>query len=81
MSSSKHNFFFYSRNTPYEKLGVAARAIRVIVLAVRQFINGEYSRQATALTYYTLFAVVPLAALFFGIAKGFALEAKLKLLL
>ncbi len=36
------------------------------------------SQRATTLTYYTLFAIVPLAALLFGLTKGFQLEMLLK---
>ncbi len=63
---------------PYSRQGFFTRTFKVAHLAVCQFIGGEYPRQATALTYYTLFAIVPMAALFFGIAKGFSLEVKLK---
>lgn len=36
------------------------------------------SQRATTLTYYTLFAIVPLAALLFGVTKGFRLETILQ---
>ncbi len=52
--------------------------LRIIVLSVRRFFQIGYSQRATALTYYTLFAIVPIAALLFGIAKGFDMESILK---
>ncbi len=71
-------FFSSSVKAPYDKLSITGKAARVAILTVKQFCLGKYTRQATALTYYTLFAIVPLAALSFGIAKGFSLENKLK---
>jgi membrane protein len=73
--------YLYDHVTAYDRLSRPAKMARVLVISVRNFIGGEYSKQATALTYYTLFAIVPLAALFFGIAKGFSLEERLKGLL
>jgi membrane protein len=43
-------------------------------LATRKFFNDNGFLQASALTFYTLFAVVPILAASFGIAKGFGLE-------
>lgn len=51
---------------------------RVFTLAIGRFIKNGYNDRATALTYYTVFAIVPMAALLFGIAKGFSLEKHLK---
>ncbi len=70
--------FWYDGTTPYPELNLLGKLARIVVLGIRFFIKGDYSRQATALTYYTLFSIVPLAALFFGIAKGFQLENVLK---
>ena len=51
---------------------------RIVALSLLRFFRGGYTQRATALTYYTLFAVVPVVALLFGIAKGFNLESLLK---
>ena len=40
---------------------------RILFLSIRRFAAGQHSQRAVALTYYTLFAIVPLAALSFGL--------------
>jgi membrane protein len=50
------------------------RYVRVLVLAVQEFQTDECPRRASALTYYSMLNIVPLAAVAFGIAKGFGLE-------
>ena len=54
---------------------------KIVFVSSRQFFKSDHTLQATALTYYTLFAVVPILALLFGIAKGFNLDNKLKSLI
>jgi len=48
--------------------------LRIILLALRGFAEDKCTLRASALTYYTLFSIVPVVALAFGIAKGFGLE-------
>lgn len=50
------------------------RIIKALIIAVRGFDADGCSIRASALTYYTLFAIVPILALAFGIAKGFDLD-------
>jgi membrane protein len=54
------------------------KPLRVAVLAVRGFDENKCSLKASALTFYTLMSIVPVAAMAFGIAKGFGFEAKLQ---
>ena len=54
---------------------------RVIIMSGKRYAADQHKQRAVALTFYTLFAVVPLAALMFGIAKGFALDEKLRVVL
>ena len=54
------------------------RCFRVLVESVPSFAVSEGQLRAAALTYYTLFSIVPVFALFFGIAKGFGLDDWLK---
>jgi len=49
-------------------------AIKTIVLAGRSFVNENLQNKASALTYSTLLAIVPLLAVLLGIAKGFGLQ-------
>lgn len=46
---------------------------RVAVLTARRFIQNQCTVKASSLTFYTLFAIVPVLALVFGIAKGLGL--------
>jgi len=54
------------------------RQIRIIILAFRGFIEDRVSMRASALTFYTLLSVVPIAAMAFGVAKGFGFESKME---
>ncbi|MFZ2341037.1 MAG: YihY/virulence factor BrkB family protein, partial [Bacteroidales bacterium] len=57
------------------------RQLRIIVLAVRGFMNDRVQLSASALTLYTMLSIIPFAAIAFGIAKGFGLDQKLQELL
>lgn len=48
---------------------------RVYTITTKKFISDGGGLHASALTFYTLFAVVPIVATAFGIAKGFGLES------
>jgi membrane protein len=52
--------------------------LRVIVLAIRGFKKDKLQLRAPALTFFSLLALVPVAAMAFAIAKGFGLEAVLE---
>ena len=52
--------------------------LRILVLAFRGFNEDKVAMRASALTYYTLFSIVPIVGLAFGIAKGFGLETYLE---
>lgn len=54
------------------------RCIHILIESVPAFGATEGQLRASALTYYSLFAIVPIFALVFGVAKGFGLEAWLK---
>lgn len=48
--------------------------VKIIILAVRGYINNNLNIKASALTFSILFAVVPIFALIIGIGKGFGVE-------
>ncbi|MCQ2958846.1 MAG: YihY/virulence factor BrkB family protein [Bacteroidales bacterium] len=48
--------------------------LRIIILSVKGFIQKRCLEKASALTYYTVLAIVPIAAMAFGIAKGFGFD-------
>ncbi len=58
--------------------GSFGRLGRIIWFSIRRFSADGISRRAVALTYYTIFAIVPVAALLFGVAKGFDLDDRLR---
>jgi membrane protein len=57
------------------------RQLRIIVLAARGFANDKVQLRASALTFYSLLSVIPVAAIAFAIAKGFGLDQNLQLLI
>lgn len=61
---------------PLPRVGI--HTLRVIMLAYRGFIEDRVMLRASALTYYTLMAIVPVLAMVFGIAKGFGFEKYLE---
>ena len=57
------------------------RQVKIILLSVRGFRADNCYLRASALTYYTMLAIVPILALAFGISKGFGLEENLQIML
>jgi membrane protein len=54
------------------------KQLRVIVLALRGFDEDKCQLRASALTFFSLLSIVPVAAMLFGIAKGFGFERRLE---
>jgi membrane protein len=54
------------------------RHLKIIIVACRGFIDDGCCIKASALTYYTLLAIVPVLALVFAISNGFGLERALE---
>jgi membrane protein len=54
------------------------KQLRIIVLASRGFIADKVQIRASALTFYSLLSVIPVAAIAFAIAKGFGLDQNLE---
>lgn len=51
---------------------------RIIVLAVRGFMNNKVQLRAASLTLYSLLSIIPVVAIAFAIAKGFGLDQNLE---
>jgi membrane protein len=68
------------RDLPRPK-SLLLRSLRVLVLSVRGISSDRVALRASALTFYSLLSVVPVAAMIFGIAKGFGFEKALQKLL
>ncbi len=54
------------------------KQLRVVLLTIRGFDEDKCSLRASSLTFYSLLSIVPVAALAFGIAKGFGFEKLLE---
>lgn len=61
-----------------KRQGFFLKQLRIFTLAVKGFNEDDCLTKATALTFYTLFSLVPVLALFFGIAKGLGLDKDLQ---
>jgi len=54
------------------------RLVRTGILSVRGFLRNNGPMRASALTFFTLLSLVPVAAMAFGVAKGFGFERRLQ---
>ena len=65
-------------HTPEKELtgwwNILHKFVGVIRVTVKHFFKGELQLRASALTYNTLLAIVPILALLIAIAKGFGFE-------
>jgi membrane protein len=72
-------------NTPLSEISkgktVLIKQLRIVVLAARGFSNDNVQLRASALTFYSLLSVIPIAAIAFAIAKGFGLDQNLEQLI
>jgi membrane protein len=73
-----HKLWHIRINKLEGRKGFLIRQLRILSLAIKGFNEDKCLLKASALTFYMIFSVVPVLALFFGIAKGFGLQQKLK---
>lgn len=59
-------------------MNIFTRFRNILWFSAKRYAADNHGQRAVALTYYTVFAIVPMAALLFGIAKGFDLDIRLK---
>ena len=57
------------------------KQLKIIMLAARGFSNDKVQLRASALTFYSLLSIIPVAAIAFAIAKGFSLDQNLEQLI
>jgi len=57
------------------------KQLRIVILATRGFSNDKVQLRASALTFYSLLSVIPVAAIAFAIAKGFGFDENLRVLI
>ena len=61
-----------------KKRGFLLNQLRIITLSIKGFNEDKCTVKASALTFYVMFALVPVLALLFAIAQGFGLKQKLE---
>lgn len=61
-----------------KRQGFLLKQLRIFSLAIQGFNEDKCLTKATALTFYTLFSIVPILALAFALAKGFGFEKNLE---
>lgn len=54
------------------------RLLQIMILSGKEFIQKRYLDKASALTYYTILSIVPIAAMTFGIGKGFGFDKNME---
>lgn len=57
-----------------KKQNILYNTIKIITLSIREFVQGRVINKASALTYSTLLAIIPILAILFAIARGFGLD-------
>jgi len=57
---------------------IAIRALRIILLTLRGFVENRGQMRASSLTFYSLLSIVPVLAMIFGVAKGFGFRKTLE---
>lgn len=72
----------YIWHTPLSELSkrhmILIKQLRIVILAARGFSSDNVQLRASALTFYSLLSVVPVAAIAFALAKGFGLDQDLQ---
>ncbi len=65
-----------------KELGGAKRffvqSLRILLVAIKEFISDQCALRASALTFYTLLSIVPVMAMAFAVAKGFGFQNMLE---
>jgi len=74
----KHDAWSIRRSQLPPGKSISLKLLRVLLLSVRGFDEDKCQLRASALTFYSLVSIVPVAAMVFGIAKGFGFEKVLE---
>lgn len=78
MPNNLHENASIAQQTPKVHASIWRRIFRVCYDATRGFIADDCYTKGSALTFYSLLAIVPVLAVVFGIAKGFGFEPALE---
>lgn len=60
------------------KKGVSVKGIRVLLIAIKEYVGDQCALRSSALTFYSLLSIVPVIAMAFAIAKGFGVQHTLE---
>lgn len=74
----QNRIFRYNKDALPKSTAMILKPLQILVEAVRGYVRNNCVLHASALTFYSLLSVVPVAAMAFGIAKGFGLEDRLE---
>lgn len=74
----KHDLWHIERKDKATWKWLLIKYLRVVILSIQGFNEDKVQLRASALTYYTVFSIVPILALLFAIAKGFGFEKPLQ---
>lgn len=66
-----HDIFRVTEKELSNTMRFLVRLLKKLILSVRGFIEDDLIIKASALTYYTMLAIVPIFALFLAVGKGF----------
>ncbi|MDR2292245.1 MAG: YihY/virulence factor BrkB family protein [Prevotellaceae bacterium] len=72
------DIWYLTKEKPSRSDSFLTRQLKIIIIAIRSFIEDKITVRASALTYYTLMSLIPIAALIFAMAKGFNYENELR---
>lgn len=73
-----HDIWHMRESRLDKKQGFFIRQLRIILLAIKGFNQDKCMVKGSALTFYIMFAMVPILALLFAMAQGFGLKDKLE---
>ncbi len=73
----RHDIWRLNQNALPRRKRFLLKPTRILLLAFQDFVRDRCALRASALTFYSLLSVVPMAAMAFGLAKGFGLEERL----
>ena len=65
-----HDIFRVTETELSKSMRLSVRLLKKLVLSVRGFVDDNLIVKASALTYYTILAIVPIFALFVAVGKG-----------
>jgi membrane protein len=73
-----HDIWIISTDSLTPKLSFLLKQFKILILAFRKFNEDKIQIRSAALTFYSVLSIVPVAAMAFGIAKGFGFEKYLR---